>query len=131
MKHDINRPIKFRYWDEVKKKMYSAKEMADNSQELYETNKEGEFRCCFVLNPMGDRRYLIPMQYTDCKDKNSKDIYDGDIVSHKGIIGFVEYIAGMYVLSYKDQTDSGPIGFLQTADMEVIGNIFENPELLK
>lgn len=70
-------------------------------------------------------------QYTGCLDKNNKEIYEGDIVRFKDkSIGFVEFIAGMYVISYQDQTDSGPIGFLLTSEMEVIGNVCENKELL-
>jgi hypothetical protein len=77
----------------------------------------------------------ILMRYTGCKDKNDKEIWEGDIVRYRWpndyvSKGVVAYIAGMFVLDFPDQTDSGPIGFLQTADLEVIGNTFENPELL-
>lgn len=73
------------------------------------------------------------MQYTGLKDKNGKEIYEGDILHfkdpHDGIIGTVEWADfGWQVTNdYFDQQfeDTPP------DEWEVIGNIYENPELLK
>lgn len=85
---------------------------------------------------------VILMQYTGLKDKNGKDIYESDVVvlksnRHKLI---VEYRRGCYELvhQYKDLKGNiideycQPIDGMVTEDaLQVIGNIYENPELIK
>lgn len=78
------------------------------------------------------------MQYTGLKDKNGKEIYEGDIVGKNGYWSFiVEFDNGSFRLNPLDIVQSRNwehrtltnewllIGF------EVIGNIYDNPELLE
>lgn len=69
------------------------------------------------------------IQYTGLKDKNKKEIYEGDIVRTSEHIGVVEYYKGMYCINVDN---SFKLSMYETNEfMEVIGNIYETPDLLK
>jgi hypothetical protein len=72
-------------------------------------------------------------QYIGYKDKNGKEVYRGDMVQIHGVIarppiGEVKYIRGAWFLG---GADGWRLGNFNQDDCEVIGNIDENPELLK
>ena len=75
-----------------------------------------------------------PQQYTGCHDSANKEIYEGDIVKYNNgdviRIGYIEFMAGIFFLNFPDQTDE-ELGYLLVSNLKVIGNIFENSELLK
>ena len=78
------------------------------------------------------------MQYTGLKDKNGREIYEDDILRNGGFICTVDYENGAFQLVAIETSDEGCWDLLfdlcrhrNTDGVEVIGNIHENPDLLK
>lgn len=77
------------------------------------------------------------MQSTGLKDKNGKEIFEGDIVDYKGREAVVKWHGSYasFIYRFVDElqeraSDWEPL-FLACYHFEVIGNIYENPELLE
>ena len=107
------REIKFRAWD-IDGKIMCFGQVALDAIPLAEINPEVKI-----------------MQYTGLLDRTGKEIYEGDIVKFgnwkpKEIVYYYKNFAGF---SLKD-TDCWLLDY-DTKEMEVIGNIYENPELIK
>lgn len=81
---------------------------------------------------------IVVEQYTGLKDKNGKEIYEGDRIKIEGsdTIYTVEYGRGVWVARFGDESGDNICLFHYVQKdtvlyAEVIGNIHENPELLE
>ena len=134
------RKIKFRVWNGKKNKWVHGPN--DEVNLFGETILLGAFMDGVNIQELND---CIACQFTGLLDKNNKEIYEGDILvesehnpystSERSIV-VVEYCGGCFC--YRDthtkKVDSlhSVLGFVEKdEEAEVIGNIFDNPDLLK
>jgi uncharacterized phage protein (TIGR01671 family) len=131
----MNRDIKFRVWDKELKTY--------NTQCVHHLEKhDGVMSIKLnldIVKVCGIDRFVIEM-WTGCKDKNGIPIYEGDILANDLIlpqdndnIGVVYFAAGTFMIDgdgpFYDHVYGHSPDILD--NHTVIGNKFENPELLK
>jgi hypothetical protein len=124
------RDIKYRAWDIQDKQMlhdinlFTAK--ANEKAQAWENTLHWTIS-------VDHKRFKI-MQYTGLKDKNGVEIYEGDIF--RGAGAYVVWNDKLACWAFTFQNDENPSTPLfmsdhtQLKDVEVIGNIYANPELL-
>ena len=122
----MNREIKFRAWDNTQMIFRNL-----HDRNWYTDSNGGKW--VEVAHP-DDNHYKKIMQFTGLKDKNGVEIYEGDIVEcyhkHGGIQYNIKQKSKVEFYNYAWRLDR--IFLLTEIDsIEVIGNIYENPELLK
>jgi len=161
----MQREIKFRVWDTTKKEMVQVKQIIipDGNDE----NELQELAVSHLKYGTNPSHWLITssiMQYTGHKDKNGKEIYEGDIVSEFGQDKSKQKIESRYSVCfeiyasyeyYRDKLVGGSGWYLSeksffrankkeklieqppftslmdASNLEVIGNIYSNPELVE
>jgi hypothetical protein len=110
-----NRQIKFRAWLPVIKKMTYV-------HTLDELMNWGTRET--------DNKTAIWLQYTGLLDKNGKEIYEGDIFkSIRGYKAVVEWVDDGRFLGFTTERSIVYVG--QEPAVEIIGNIYENPEVVE
>lgn len=120
------REIKFRVWDNgLMKKFVRIPFFVSSEGYVYKDNDPHgiEMSGKRSISPMQN---VILMQYTGLKDKNGKEIYEGDIISfldEKWSVIYFEQYASFMLQKGNDLSNI-------TSQEEIIGNIHQNPELL-
>ena len=120
----MNREIKFRAWDKENEEMYDVAMIDVETGEVAYTDHPTGYNADALLEQ------VELMQYTGLKDKNGKEIYEGDILKdcdtreiktviwHKNCF-ILRDTKGFYQWTYFED------------EHEVIGNIYENSDLLE
>ena len=124
----MNRETKFRVWDKENNKWIDTIDIAINQKGLLFLRAEHQVE--FQPISLTKSSNFIVVFYTGLKDKNEKEIYEGDIVkfeTHNGQ-GVVIYNSPRFEVKERDTDETYS---LQGYECEVIGNIYENKELLK
>ena len=124
----MNRDIKFRIWDTAGKKFLSLKAYQDLG--AIEVENDGTLtlspRFRFLTSMMIMPERFIPLQYTGQKDKNGKEIYEGDIVTKCNVPYTVMFDPqGYWCLDGNGALNSEMLSS-ELSHFEVIGNIYES-----
>lgn len=115
------RELKFRAWSEETRTLYSSDDIRE-----------------FPLEHIKNGDVWTFEQYTGLKDKNGKEIYEGDILGGIWEGGCISYCEKCKQFQYHSCGEcmacSGDVHWYEIVEddekLEVIGNIHENPELL-
>ncbi|MDM0746431.1 YopX family protein [Clostridium perfringens] len=152
----MSREIKFRVWDKTSDSMlyqddFERVELDTKNKMVTLIAEEESDKSHYVLDYEDSIEAEI-LQYTGLKDKNGKEIYEGDILRCKCLKKCKLDSCAEKVIQYKNSLiewwESGcNLGYrlrdskgktmmikpthLNTMEVEVIGNIYENPELLE
>ena len=144
----MNRIIKFRAWDKKNKRMIYLPVTGRDYMAASRAGNEWFFDFGRIEEESIDQEGLELMQFTGLKDKNGKEIYEGDILEHKywykpemsfqyypekqievievKIPDFFKTIGEIEDAQPQDEEGESPANF-----MKIKGNIYENPDLLK
>lgn len=130
----MSREIKFRVWDG--KKMWNDSFLLTSTGRVCahsRYNEQDEMHICYADVITGQN--YITQQFTGFVDKNGKEIYEGDLLEVESFVGLVEvhwdenggfapFVWGIDI-EFSDPSEFYP------KKIKIVGNIFENPELLK
>lgn len=134
------REIKFRVWDKQDLRMITheqsfipLKVCSLGVLRLDPTSEENRY------NIIPIERFEL-MQFTGLLDKNGKEVYKGDILSVKWRVEVYQSVEGTWMVRFKDSKTNKPTSLYDylkrrlrsgcPEDCEVIGNVYQNPELL-
>lgn len=141
-----NRELKFRAF--YQKKLYMQEYCGGFSYFIHNDSDALTLEDIFVA---AERQKCIIQQYTGLKDRDGKDIYEGDIIEHtfskttddetsihfgsklNGSVSFCNHLCAYILTIISDDRHNGDTFQLMNhaPSKKIIGNIFENPELLK
>ena len=128
---------KFRAWDSSKKEMFKDTFAITESGQVVVVDQSSVLTSpdyIFVDN-------LVIMQSTGLYDKNGKEIFEGDIVQFEDYyiesdlpyinMGIVEWSQGQFTITNRASVEMEDLLDGEFLDLTIIGNIYENKELLE
>ena len=121
------RDIEFRAFNKKDKRFYEI---------MLSLNFDGKACSATFMSTLGDEK-IVPIdefelvEYTGLKDKNGKKIFEGDIVRHIGTTRTIQWDNYYLTLALSSGKSYISLTTDDASDIKIIGNIFENPELLK
>ncbi|WP_076634778.1 YopX family protein [Lactiplantibacillus plantarum] len=126
--------IKFRAWDKVQKVMMVPRDMY--------TDSDGNIFYVEAMGPdgeydEGDLDVFKLEQFTGLTDVNGKDVYEGDIVksnykySQPKVSQIIMEDGNSYILGEDLATGNEMLVSDHIGEIEIVGNVHDNPELLK
>lgn len=136
------RELKFRIWIKDEKRYYDESDeesymIVPNGNVTY-TSEAYEENGAWFTDTTNATDDVVVEQYTGLKDKNGKEIYEGDIIGGIWEGGYIGYCEKCKQFQYhscgKCMACLGDVHWYEIVEddgkLEVIGNIHENPELL-
>lgn len=128
------REIKFRAWNKVQKVMFFPDGMDLKKKSLMSIDRNPFY--VKLISGWNKGGGFELMQYTGLKDKNGKEIYEGDIVKDWENIDLYEVVWNRRYACFElnrltfgndtgQEIDNSPL------DLEIVGNIYENKDLLE
>jgi uncharacterized phage protein (TIGR01671 family) len=127
------REFKFRAWEIDSQEMFYP-DTTNNNEYFFSGFMEGFL--IVATSPYSSKYDYVIMQYTGLKDKNVKEIYEGDILrldAHQDF--FVDFHEGCFVCRSTNRIQKinwapASLRLLIEKGYEVIGNIYDNPDLI-
>ena len=118
------REIKFRAWDKINKDMFNVESINFQERRVYK-------------DTVSYRKFndVELMQYTGLKDKNNKEIYEGDILFESFGERYYKVVFenGSFRGEFKGDFDEYSFDLIDiiAQGCKIVGNIYENPELME
>lgn len=111
---------KYRAWDKPRECIKQVLSIDISAKKIY---CNGDFRS------LSETEFVL-MQYTGLKDKNKVEIYEGDVIKAGDELIYYVYYDEDYA-SFRLRRRNAKYALDVYLKCEIIGNIYENPELLK
>jgi uncharacterized phage protein (TIGR01671 family) len=124
----MQREIEFRVWDKIANEMLdlSSKPTGKNYR-FYQYYYDLRLIGIDLIDELSTDKNFGLMQFTGLLDKNGKKIFEGDLLKAKSLVVEVFYDKGAFYFC----RDLPILLNAMNQELRIVGNIFENPELLE
>lgn len=125
--------LRYRMWNRISSQLHLVDGLYFNDKEAEYVDDDNVLRFVSFKN-------IELMQSTGLKDKNGKEIFEGDIAQFEDCYtetdflyvntGIVEWSQGSFTITNRDSVEMGDLLDGEFLDVTIIGNIYENKEFL-